>query len=89
MPDRLLDRRGVATKLARSVMWTYRHLAELEAQGFPREVIADRWSDGAIDRWIAVRSGVASPMPAAEEDLTREDIAADLRGRVALLVADH
>lgn len=56
MADRLLTREELATKLRRSVAWTYRNLARIQRkEGFPLAVLG-LYSEAAVDRWIRERS---------------------------------
>jgi len=87
MTDRvLLDRAGVARKLGISVERLYRHLRQLERDGFPAPVFGRmsgaRWDSVAIDRWLDMKLP-GSPPAAGDHD----DWAERLDGRVALVAA--
>lgn len=95
MPDRLIDRRQLADKLGRDIGWLYKNLRKLEARGFPCAVIANAWSEGAIDQWFKRQSFPQGqpvpepPDPDAPDPLTEKMQADDLANRVALLLTDH
>lgn len=59
MADTLLTRDELATKLRRTVRWTYRHLPGLIRQrGFPPPCLPNTWSEAAVDAWIAQTSNL-------------------------------
>ncbi len=61
MTDRLLNRRELCQKLAITLEWSYRNLPGLiEGQGFPRPRLPRRWSEKAVDAWIAGNQAVGT-----------------------------
>lgn len=79
--DRTLTREDLAQKLKRSVAWTYRNLARLQrTRGFPQPFLRnpDRYSERAVDEWIAAESRgglqlAPRPRPADEQDAEAGD----------------
>ncbi len=66
MADRLIKRAELASILAVSTDWTYRHLQRLiDEAGFPQPRLTNRWSVAAVEAWIA---GQAARGNAANDD---------------------